>query len=534
MFVMAEFIMTEMFSSQLVLLIVFLIGIGLFVSNKNKRPLPPGPRGLPILGNITDLPASGEREWEHWLKHKDVYGPISSVTALGTTIIVLHSRALAVELLEKQSALNSSRTRLVFGGEMVGWGNTLPLLPYDDRFRASRKHVHLMIGTQSNIEPYNLLQDVEVHRFLFRVLQEPNNLLSHIRTEAGAIILKMIYGYTIEAHKPDPLVELAATALDQFSASTVPGAWLVDVIPVLRYMPEWMPGTGFKSTAREWRKKLRNVTETPLRFTRKQMSRGKYEKSFVADFCERAGEDLSPEDEYVLKWTALSLYGGGADTTVSTLRTFFLAMMLHPEVQLKAREEIDRVVGSSRLPTYDDRGRLPYIQAIVTEAWRWHPVAPMGVPHVASADYVFDGYCIPKGAIIVQNIWWFMHDPAVYPNPSTFDPSRYLGSDPAPDPRDDIFGYGRRICPGKYLAESTVWLTIARSLAVFEIGKGLDDNNSEIEPSVSFSPGIISHPGSFQATIKPRSPRHEALIRDVEILHPWEESSAGELEISEL
>jgi hypothetical protein len=79
-----------------------------------------------------------------------------------------------------------------------------------------------------------------------------------------------------------------------------------------------------------------------------------------------------------------------------------------------------------------------------------------------------------------------------------------------------------------------VWLTIARSLAVFEIGKGLDGNGSEIEPSVSFSPGIISHPGPFQATIKPRSPHHEALIRDVEVLHPWEESSAGELEISEV
>jgi hypothetical protein len=101
-----------------------------------------------------------------------------------------------------------------------------------------------------------LLQEVEVHRFLLRVLQEPDKLLSHIRTwvtnvllacfrtginvvgphsEAGAVILKMIYGYTIEPHKPDPLVELAATALDQFSASTVPGAWLVDVIPAREF-----------------------------------------------------------------------------------------------------------------------------------------------------------------------------------------------------------------------------------------------------------------------------------------------------------
>lgn len=143
----------------------------------------------------------------------------------------------------------------------------------------------------------------------------------------------MIYGYTIEPHKPDPLVELAETAFDQFSASTVPGAWLVDVIPArkslsnyplsllsylaarckltlksisVRYMPEWVPGAGFKRTAREWRKKLREVRETPLLFTRKQLSRGKYEKSFVADFLNKAGDNLSPEDEYVVKWTAVS------------------------------------------------------------------------------------------------------------------------------------------------------------------------------------------------------------------------------------
>ncbi|KAI1129982.1 hypothetical protein F5Y10DRAFT_236736 [Nemania abortiva] len=131
-----------------------------------------------------------------------------------------------------------------------------PLLPYDDQFRASRKHVRLVVGTRSDVEPYMLLQEIEVRRFLFRVLQKSDKLLSHVRTwvadvllaclrtgidvvgpnsEAGAIILKAIYGYTIEAHKPDPLVELAATALNQFSASTVPGARLVDAIPARKF-----------------------------------------------------------------------------------------------------------------------------------------------------------------------------------------------------------------------------------------------------------------------------------------------------------
>lgn len=122
-----------------------------------------------------------------------------------------------------------------------------------------------------------------------------------------------------------------------------------------------------------------------------------------------------------------------------------------------------------------------------------------------------------------------MHDPAVYPNPFVFDPSRFLGPNPAPDPADHVFGYGRRICPGQYLADVSLWLTVAYSLAVFDITKGLDENGREIEPTIQFSPGIISHLSPFKATVKPRSLNHEALIRQVEDLYPWEAGDADEL-----
>lgn len=131
---------------------------------------------------------------------------------------------------------------------------------------------------------------------------------------------------------------------------------------------------------------------------------------------------------------------------------------------------------------------------------------------------------------VTTDLRWFTHDPAVYPQPEVFDPSRFLGSDPAPDPRNYVFGYGRRICPGKQLADLSVWLTIVRSLAVFDIKKGVEDTGKEIEPKLSFTPGIISHPAPFKATITPRSSTHEKLIRQVEDQHPWEKSSAGELD----
>lgn len=91
--------------------------------------------------------------------------------------------------------------------------------------------------------------------------------------------------------------------------------------------------------------------------------------------------------------------------SVSTMSTFFLVMSLFPEAQRKAQEEIDRVIGTDRLPTLADRERLPYVSAVMSECLRFHPIAPMGLPHEATADDVYEGYHIPKGAIVLSSQW---------------------------------------------------------------------------------------------------------------------------------
>jgi hypothetical protein len=92
--------------------------------------------------------------------------------------------------------------------------------------------------------------------------------------------------------------------------------------------------------------------------------------------------------------------------TVSSIASFFLAMTLYPEAQRKAQEEIDRVVGTTRLPTFNDRPNLPYVDALVKEVLRWNPIAPMGVPHTSIKDDICEGYFIPKGSMVLPNIWY--------------------------------------------------------------------------------------------------------------------------------
>ncbi|KAL2008457.1 hypothetical protein VTN00DRAFT_6651 [Thermoascus crustaceus] len=512
------------------------IVLKIFLLPKKKlAPLPPGPRPLPFAGNIADLPPPGAQEWQHWLKHKDLYGPISSVTVFGQTIIILNDVHAAFELLEKRSALHSARPSMVFAAEMVGWEHATAMLPSCDRLRTHRKNFHQLLGTKRAISSFFPLENVETRRFLLRVLEKPDDLLQHIRTHAGAIILKITYGYTIEPHKKDPLVDIAEQALEQFSVAATPGAFLVDTVPLLKYLPDWFPGTGFKRTARAWKKNLTDAVEKPYAFARQQMrekGKGAYEESFLSKVFEEK-DTLTPEEDHVAKWSAASIYTGGADTTVSSIACFFLAMTLYPDVQRKAQEEIDRVVGTDRLPGFEDREKLPYIDAIVKEILRWHPVAPMGLPHVTSEEDVYEGYRIPKGALLFPNIWAFTHDPTTYHDPMTFSPERFLSTTPEPDPHILSFGFGRRICPGRVLADSSIYLSVAQSLAVFDISEAKDinnDNKNDENEEVHFRPGVISHPVPFRASIKPRSAKQEALIRAVEREHPWQESDARVLE----
>ena len=318
------------------------------------------------------------------------------------------------------------------------------------------------------------------------------------------------------------------------SLAFVPGAWPVDFIPFLKYLPEGLPCMSFKKVARKWSKINRMVIEAPYAFVRQQMAKGIQRPSYVASLVEQhlnktENGTLDEDLETAIKRTAAVMYAGAADTTVSSIHSFILAMVLFPEVQRKAQEEIDTVVGTGRLPEFEDRGKLSYVDALVKETLRWLPVAPTGIPHMADDEINYRGFCIPKGAYLVPGTWWFLHDPQTYSNPSCFDPDRYLEPRHEPDPAEHAFGYGRRICPGKYLADETLFLTIARILAVFDITKAIDKQGKEITPKVQTVPGVNSRPVEFPYNIKPRSAIHTDLIQSVEVRHPWEESDSRSL-----
>ncbi|KAF2119330.1 cytochrome P450 monooxygenase [Lophiotrema nucula] len=479
---------------------------------QNKAaPLPPGPRGLPLVGNLTDLPPPGTPEYFHWLKHKDIYGPISSVTVLGQTLIILNDKDVAFELMDKQAGTYSGRPKMKFA-EMCGWGHITAMTPYGKQNRLHRKYIHQQLGTANLVSSFYPLIEGETGRFLWRVSRDSDNLVRHLKTEAAAAILKMTYDYTIEPHKQDPLVKVVDEALEQFSEAAVPGKWIVDVMPRLESLPGWLPGVQFKETATLWKKTTTAMVEEPYAYVKQRMASRSNDVSYVSKMLEQYDSDPSPEDEHAIKWTAATLYGAGADTSVSTLTSFFLAMSAYPEVQRKAQHEIDRVVGK-RLPTFSDRGNLPYVNAIVSEILRWLPVAPLGIPHAADEEGMFKGYCIPKGAVLLPNVWWFTHDPATYHEPMHFKPERYFAPYNEPPPDNVIWGFGRRICSGRVFADASIYLTCVQSLAVLNVSKAVDELGNEIEPKIGLQGGAIGRPTPFSCRIRFKSKDHEELVR---------------------
>ncbi|KAJ2989842.1 hypothetical protein NUW58_g3263 [Xylaria curta] len=494
----------------------------------SQPPVPPGPKGLPLVGNLNNLPRPGVLEARHWLEHKTLFGPISSINILGKTIVIINDARLAFELFEKRSAKYSSRAKQIFASELVGWEKTIGMSPYNKRCRAMRKNLSRVIGSNAAAASFHDLQQAEVAHFLLHVLKSPENLSEHIRKAVGATVLRIAYGYTAESHRHDVLIDMVGSCMDKFARAAVPGAFMVDIFPLLNKLPDWVPGASFKRTARRWAAELLSVAEKPYAFVKHQMAQGKYETSLVSRLIE--AEDSDAEDNEVNKWSAASLYTAGADTTVSAIACFFLAMTIYPDVQKRAQEEIDRIVGSNRLPIMTDRENLPYINAVVKETLRWHPVAPMGLPHENTEDDVCDGYLIPKGSMLFANIWHFTHDPDIYHDPAVFKPERFLSGnayEPAPDPEKFVFGFGRRVCPGRILADNSLFLIIAQSLSVFSINSV---NRTKVEYESMFQAGVVSHPVPYKSVVKPRSPHHESNIRSLEEIYPWKQGDGEILE----
>ncbi|KXN92808.1 O-methylsterigmatocystin oxidoreductase [Leucoagaricus sp. SymC.cos] len=484
---------------------------------KNKLPLPPGPPGLPIIGNAFDIPLvrmpQTYLEWTRRYRSDVVY-----LEALGKKMVIINGYDAATELLDKRSQIYSCRPQTTFLGQLMDLWWLFAIMPYGEEWKERRRSC-VQHFPASNL---SLHQPKEVHfirtRLLPQLVESPGGFMEHVRHVIGGVLISFTYGIPVQLEN-DPLISLAEEAMAASASGAIPGKYLVDVFSFLKYVPEWFLGAGFKRQAREWKDLWRRFTNVMFQTAEEHTARGGGQSSFVSSCLEAMDEKRDIEKQKVrIKETAITLFAAGADTLGAAIIVFILAMTLNPEVQAKAQAEIDRVLESGRLPEFSDQESLPYVTAVMKETLRWQPPNPQAVPHLNTEDDTYMGYHIPKGSIVIPNVWAMSRDEKRFPEPEQFQPERFLTSDgklnpKANDPFDFVFGFGRRKCVGTHVAVSTLWMTLVSILATLKISKARDERGNIIEPVVDFkSANIVALPSPFKCSIKPRSREAEKLI----------------------
>ncbi|KAF8626674.1 hypothetical protein AX15_004764 [Amanita polypyramis BW_CC] len=419
----------------------------------------------------------------------EILGDLVYIRLFQQPVLILNSLQVARDMLEKRGAIYSDRPRFVLFSELMGWACASTHLRYGPRFRKHRRFVNLTFNQRATIR-LQPIQVKETFTLLDGFIQEPKLFIQHFRRFAAATILKITYGREITSID-DLFVLLAERAATLTVESGSPAATLVDYFPIIKHIPTWAPFAGFKRKALEARKAVETMMDVPFETVKEDLRAGHAIPSYTSTLLEahrKSDGKVDPEDEKDIKGSAGTLYAAAAETTVAVLEMFMLTMTRHPEILIKAQEEMDRVVGTERLPDLEDRGSLTYLECIYNEVLRWNPPVPLGLPHRLMEDDVYGDYFIPKGSNVVVNIHAILHN---CPQPNEFNPERYLIDNGLPNPKDVIFGFGRRICPGRHFADTGMWIVISHIVAIFRITPIRDEHGEVIVPSVNFATGFV-------------------------------------------
>ncbi|KAG4441663.1 hypothetical protein IFR05_002870 [Cadophora sp. M221] len=468
-----------------------------------RRKLPPGPFPLPIVGNMLSLPKSKPwRDFEYW---GEKYGSGMLTIWIGRVPnIFINDAWVAADLFEKKANIYSSRPRQVVMGDVTGIGrNNQVLLKYNDHWRLHRKMMHGAVGSQA-VRKYREFQNDEISILISDLATSSEDFSLSIERFSCSIVSILGWGRRI-AKKNDYIVGLALQMMETVTYMQVPGAYWMEAIPELQHLPPWL--YPLPTTLRTMGAALRRYW-----FALTEEGAEAAEPNFAKFLnCHRIEMNIAKDD--ISEMTA-NLIRGGVDTTSGTTLSGILGLVTHPEVQKKAHEELDSVVGMDRVPTWDDIEKLPYCAAIFKETLWWR-----------------SGLLIPKDIAIHGNLWAIHRNPRDFPEPDRFNPDRYMNKERLSYPNargHNAFGWGRRICSGQPLAEQGISMVIVKLLWAFNIKPGLNEQGEEEYPDIfAFTDAENTRPQPFKARFEPRSVGIRKIIMEeadaaTERLRKWE------------
>lgn len=375
----------------------------------------------------------------------------------------------------------------------MGWGLTLTFLQWGPQFKLHRRLFQTTFS-QTAVKAFRPIQLAEARKCVRSLVASPSDWKDLTLLLTTSVIFRIAFGQAVST-TASPYCALSAAANEATSNGGIAGSSLVDVFPPARWLPGWMVPSPSLRHARRSRPAIRAIREVPWQANLRDIERGVASPSFMKTHLERhradaadAGGRRSDMTEADVKGATSAVFIAGGNSTWSTVQSVLLLLTKYPALQRRVREEIDGVVvGEGRLPDFEDRARLPYLEKFVNEVQRVLPMNPLNIPHMSIEDDVYRGMFIPRGSVVFSNTTAMNNDAATYARPEAFDPDRYDRGEPYPVGN---FGFGRRKCPGNFLAMATVYIFLATLLATFELEKALGPDGEEIEPEIGGSFGL--------------------------------------------
>ncbi|KAG0746254.1 hypothetical protein G6F57_003810 [Rhizopus arrhizus] len=436
---------------------------------------------LPLLGKYPSLKVT---EW-----HREL-GPIFRIKAGVQNWVFIGDPEAAHEIFVSKGSVSSGRPYLTYGNGIHGEGHRgIAFIDYDKSWKNARTASLNMLSPKS-IDSLHEAIERETEYGVNLLITESHkqgdiNPVDYTRLTSINFVLSTVFGIKGIQDIEDPLYKEIVHTMDVHVAN----------ISAVGDISAYLPILSFLDVIFRKERNLRNFVEKELRPLYRRlikMARESDQPSLVKKLDEI--KDSLEIDEKNIVILGIEMMVGGVDT-ISNALAFVLAILCHyPEWQKKMSEEIDAFVEKyGRLPYYTEREELPVVVAVLKETIRYRSSAYLGIPHKATEDIVYKDYVIPKGTVLISNNHTTNNDPNFFPEPEKFKPERYLGdirsiyasSNGAIQSRENFsFGWGRRICPGIYMAENEMFNWLCRLLRKCTIEPITSSTGEKIYPEL--------------------------------------------------
>ncbi|XP_008148480.2 cytochrome P450 2U1 [Eptesicus fuscus] len=486
--------------------------------------IPPGPTPWPVVGNFGFVLVPPFLRGKTWLNlgmnipNMDPYMPASQVllTNLARVYGNIYSFFVGPFLVVVLNDFHSVREALVQQAEAFSDRPRMPLVSqvtkekgvvfarYGPVWRQQRKFSHSTLRHfglgKLSLEPKIIKEFKYVKEEMQKHGGDPFNPFPIVHNAVSNIICLMCFGRRFDYTNSEFMKML--TFMSRGLEICLNGQLqLVNICSWLYYLP-FGPFKEFRQIENDILGFLRRMIKEHRESLDAENPRDFIDMYLLHVDEEKKNNSNSSFNEDYLLYIISDLFIAGTDTTTNSLLWCLLYMSLNPDIQGKVHEEIDRVIGADRVPSFTDKAQMPYTEATIMEVQRLTMVVPLSIPHMTSAKTVLQGYTIPKGTVILPNLWAVHRDPAIWEKPDDFNPNRFLDDQGQLIKRETFipFGIGKRVCMGEQLAKMELFLTFVSLMQSFTFALPKDSQ----KPMLTGKYGLTLAPHPFNITISKR------------------------------